>query len=66
VFNRVFGFLVGLGIGLKHNHLLRVRGRKSGNLYSTPVDLLNYSGGSSSYARADARNGCSTPKRANA
>ncbi len=44
VFNRVFGFLVGLGIGLKHNHLLQVRGRKSGNLYSTPVDVLDYSG----------------------
>lgn len=39
-FNRVFGFLVGLGFGLKHNYLLQVRGRKSGRLYSTPVDLL--------------------------
>jgi deazaflavin-dependent oxidoreductase (nitroreductase family) len=44
VFNRVFGFLVGLGIGLKHNHLLQVRGRKSGNLYSTPVEVLDDSG----------------------
>jgi deazaflavin-dependent oxidoreductase (nitroreductase family) len=41
VFNRVFGFLVGLGIGLKHNYLLQVRGRKSGNPYSTPVDVLD-------------------------
>ena len=41
VFNRVFGFLVGLGIGLKHNYLLQVRGRKSGKLYSTPVDVLD-------------------------
>ena len=40
VFNRVFGFLVGLGIGFPHNYLLQVRGRKSGRLYSTPVDLL--------------------------
>ncbi len=29
-FNRVFGFLVGLGFGLPHNYLLEVRGRKSG------------------------------------
>ena len=41
VFNRVFGFLVGRGIGLKHNYLLQVRGRKSGKLYSTPVDILD-------------------------
>jgi deazaflavin-dependent oxidoreductase (nitroreductase family) len=40
VFNRAFGFLVGLGIGFKHNYLLEVRGRTSGTLYSTPVDLL--------------------------
>jgi deazaflavin-dependent oxidoreductase (nitroreductase family) len=40
LFNRFFGFLVGLGLGLKHNYLLQVRGRKSGKLYSTPIDLL--------------------------
>ena len=28
--NRAFGFLVKLGIGLSHNYLLEVRGRKSG------------------------------------
>ena len=44
VFNRVFGFLVGLGFGLKHNYLLQVRGRKSGKLYSTPIDLLELDG----------------------
>ena len=44
VFNRVFGFLVGLGIGFPHNYLLQVRGRKSGRLYSTPVDLLELRG----------------------
>jgi deazaflavin-dependent oxidoreductase (nitroreductase family) len=43
-FNRFFGFLVGLGLGLKHNYLLQVRGRKSGKLYSTPVDLLEMNG----------------------
>lgn len=43
-FNRAFGVLVGLGLGLRHNHLLQVRGRKSGRLYSTPVNLLELNG----------------------
>ena len=43
-FNRCFGFLVGLGLGMKHNYLLQVRGRKSGKLYSTPIDLLEMDG----------------------
>jgi deazaflavin-dependent oxidoreductase (nitroreductase family) len=44
VFNRIFGFLVGLGIGFSHNYLLQVRGRKSGKIYSTPIDLLKMDG----------------------
>jgi deazaflavin-dependent oxidoreductase (nitroreductase family) len=44
IFNRVFGFLVGLGLGFSHNYLLQVRGRKSGKLYSTPIDLLEKDG----------------------
>jgi deazaflavin-dependent oxidoreductase (nitroreductase family) len=40
VFNKVFGFMVGLGFGLQHNYLLQVRGRKTGRTYSTPVNLL--------------------------
>ncbi len=40
LFNRAFGLLLRLGIGLGHNYLLEVRGRKSGQLYSTPVDVL--------------------------
>jgi deazaflavin-dependent oxidoreductase (nitroreductase family) len=44
VFNRVFGILVGIGLGFSHNYLLQVRGRKSGKLYSTPVDLLELNG----------------------
>jgi len=40
VFNRIFGFVVGLGGGFSHNYLLQVRGRKSGKIFSTPVDLL--------------------------
>jgi deazaflavin-dependent oxidoreductase (nitroreductase family) len=44
VFNRVFGFLVGLGLGFSYNYLLQVRGRKSGKIYSTPIDLLEFGG----------------------
>jgi len=44
IFNRMFGFLVGLGLGFSHNYLLEVRGRKSGKVYSTPVDLLELGG----------------------
>ena len=44
VFNRLFGMLVGLGLALPHNYLLQVRGRKSGRLYSTPVDVLVHRG----------------------
>jgi len=43
-FNRIFGFLVGLGLGFSYNYLLEVRGRKSGKLYSTPIDLLKLNG----------------------
>ncbi len=42
IFNRIFGWLVGLGLGLPHNYLLQVRGRKSGRVYSTPIDLLEF------------------------
>lgn len=44
IFNRTFGFLVGLGLGFSHNYLLEVRGRKTGRLYSTPIDLLERNG----------------------
>lgn len=44
VFNRFFGFLVGLGIGLQHNYLLVVHGRKTGRPYATPVNILEYAG----------------------
>jgi len=44
LFNRAFGILVGLGFGLKHNYLLQVRGRKSGRVYSTPVNVLDVEG----------------------
>jgi len=44
VFNRTFGILVGLGLGFSYNYLLQVRGRKSGKIYSTPIDLLELGG----------------------
>jgi deazaflavin-dependent oxidoreductase (nitroreductase family) len=44
IFNRVFGFVVGLGLGFSHNYLLQVRGRKTGKLYSTPINLLELKG----------------------
>ena len=43
-FNRAFGFLVGLGLSPSYNYLLEVRGRKSGKLYSTPVNLHEFGG----------------------
>jgi deazaflavin-dependent oxidoreductase (nitroreductase family) len=42
--NKLFGLLVGLGLGLRHNYLLQVRGRKSGRISSTPVDVLDRDG----------------------
>jgi len=43
-FNRALGFLVGLGIGPSYMQLLQVRGRKTGHLYSTPVNMLQVAG----------------------
>jgi deazaflavin-dependent oxidoreductase (nitroreductase family) len=44
IFNRIFGFFVGLGLGFSYNYLLEVRGRKSGKLYSTPINLVELNG----------------------
>lgn len=44
LFNRVFGVLAGLGLGLAHNYRLTVRGRKSGRRYRTPVNVLSLNG----------------------
>jgi deazaflavin-dependent oxidoreductase (nitroreductase family) len=44
LFNRAFGYLLKIGIGLPHNFLLEVRGRKSGRVYSTPVNVLGRNG----------------------
>jgi len=42
--NRLFGFLVRMGFGSSHNFMLEVRGRKSGRVYSTPVNVLEQNG----------------------
>jgi len=42
ILNRLFGLLLKLGVGLAHNYLLEVRGRKTGKVYSTPVNVLEY------------------------
>ena len=41
IFNRAFGWFVGLGLAPAPFYLLEVRGRKSGRIYSTPVDVLS-------------------------
>lgn len=42
--NKLFGLLVAVGLGLSHNYLLQVQGRKTGRVYSTPVNLLGFQG----------------------
>jgi len=44
MFNQAFGSLVGLGLGLRHNYLLEVRGRTTGRTCATPVNLLELEG----------------------
>jgi len=41
VFNRLFGVLVGLGLAPRYNYLVEVRGRKTGRVYSAPINILD-------------------------
>jgi deazaflavin-dependent oxidoreductase (nitroreductase family) len=43
-FNRIFGSLAGLGLAPSYIQLLQVKGRKSGNIYSTAVNLVEFQG----------------------
>jgi F420H(2)-dependent quinone reductase len=43
-FNRAMGFFAGLGIGPKFIYLLQVKGRKTGKVLSTPVNLMEFRG----------------------
>lgn len=45
LFNAAVGWLVRLGIGPSHMRVLEVRGRRSGRLYTLPVDLLEHEQG---------------------
>jgi deazaflavin-dependent oxidoreductase (nitroreductase family) len=40
LFNRAFGVLVGIGIAPPDYYLLQVRGRQSGRIRSTPVNVI--------------------------
>ena len=44
VFNRVVGIATRLGVSVWGSRVLRVRGRKSGEWRSSPVNLLTYQG----------------------
>jgi deazaflavin-dependent oxidoreductase (nitroreductase family) len=44
VFNGAVALLTRLGISVRGSRVLRVRGRKSGRLYTTPVNLLTLGG----------------------
>ena len=43
-FSQIYATLVRLGIGFKHNYILEVRGRKTGKVFATPVNLLELKG----------------------
>src|SRR5262245_21662011 len=42
--NKTIGLAVRFGLAPRYMYLLRVRGRRSGNVYSTPVNLLEFKG----------------------
>jgi deazaflavin-dependent oxidoreductase (nitroreductase family) len=44
VFNRIVAWLTRLGVSVWGSRILRVRGRKSGRAYTTPVNLLTLDG----------------------
>lgn len=60
--NCTFGFLVGLGLGFSYNYPLEDRGRKTGKLDSTPINLLDSAASATSSPRAGERDGCAMPK----
>jgi deazaflavin-dependent oxidoreductase (nitroreductase family) len=44
MFNRAMGVLAGWGLGPSFIYQLQVRGRKSGKIFSTPVNLMEFGG----------------------
>lgn len=59
--NKAFGVLVGLGIGLRHNHLVEVRGRTLGGYISLQSICWSSRKGGFSSLPEDARNGFVMP-----
>jgi deazaflavin-dependent oxidoreductase (nitroreductase family) len=44
VVDRAYRLLTRLGLGASYRHLLSVRGRRSGRVYTTPVDVMELDG----------------------
>ena len=44
VFNKAFGVIVGWGLGPRDYYLLQVRGRRTGRVYATPVNVVELQG----------------------
>jgi len=42
--NRFYGWLTDLGLGPSHSYLLEVTGRRTGRIWSTPVNVLQHEG----------------------
>ena len=42
IVNRIFRWMTQVGLGASYRQILTVRGRKSGQLRSTPVDVMTY------------------------
>lgn len=42
--NHIFGVMTKLGLGARYRHVLTVPGRRTGQLRSTPVDVLEHDG----------------------
>ena len=44
LFNKAFGVVVGWGLGPRDYYLLQVRGRRTGRVYATPVNVVELQG----------------------
>ncbi len=44
LFNRIFGLFAGTGLAPKRNIMLETKGRRSGQLRSVPVNIVDYEG----------------------
>lgn len=44
IINGAFGLMTRLGLGERYRHNLAVGGRKTGRVYSTPVDVIEHEG----------------------